>query len=266
MEKMNIKSLTTLQENVEYGDLITIQYESTSVGCTREANVILPPAYQADTTYPLLILLHGIGGDQNEWLYGKPREIIGNLIHLGKTIPMITVIPNVRARFNDEKDPADIFTLEHFKAFDYFKHDLQNDLLPYLKKHYKISEDRHLKAIAGLSMGGREALYIGLTMQETFGSIGAFSPAFGLLPYKNMDIVEEGLLKKEGFQLEDPYKDTFITIISGKEDEVISREPFRYHQALSDNKVDHIYEVVPGGHDFEVWSYGLSEFLKAIFS
>ena len=250
---------------VTYGELATIEYESTTVGVTRKAHVLLPPNYNSETAYPVLFLLHGIGGDQNEWLNAKPKEVIGNLIAEGEAEPMIVVIPNVRARVDDSANPSDIFTKEHFDAFDNFIHDLRDDLLPYIESHYAISDGRENRAIAGLSMGGRESIYIGLTMQETFGYIGAFSPAFGLLPYSNMNVTEDGLLNEEGFKLQDGYEDTFIMIANGDHDEVVWDEPFKYHQAFENNGVEHIYYEVPGGHDFTVWTNGLYHFTKDIF-
>lgn len=260
------ENITSPNAKVTYGEMVTIEYNSTTVGCTRKANVLLPPDYDQDKSYPLLVLLHGIGGDRNEWLGAKPKQLIGNMIARGEAVPAIVVIPNVRARVNDAGNPSDIFTIEHFQAFDNFINDLKVDLLPYLEDNYKLLEGRENKAIAGLSMGGREALYIGLTLQETFGAIGAFSPAFGLLPYTNMNVKEEGLLKEEGFSLQPGFESTFIMIATGDNDGVVRDEPFKYHQAFENNKVPHIYYELPGGgHDFNVWTNGLYHFSKEIF-
>lgn len=259
------ENIIVKQSNVIYGELTKIEYESTTVGCARESYVLLPPNYDANVKYPVLFLLHGIGGNQNEWLSANPVEVMGNLTAEGEAVPMIVVIPNVRARLNDEANPADIFTLEHFQAFDNFMNDLKNDLLPYIESHYKIQEGRENRAIAGLSMGGREALYIGLTLQDTFGAIGAFSPAFGLLPYSNNNVTEEGLLKEEGFNLQEGFEDTFIMIATGDNDQVVRGEPLKYHQAFVNNGINHLYYEVSGGHDFTVWTNGLYHFAKAIF-
>ncbi|QEN03435.1 esterase family protein [Thiospirochaeta perfilievii] len=232
--------------NVTYGELIKIKYNSTVVGNVREANVILPPNYDPNTKYPVLYLLHGIGGDENEWLGGKPVEVIGNIINSGDVKPMITVIPNVRARKNDSGNPSDIFTKGHFDAFDNFINDLQKDLIPYIKTNYNILEGRENTAIAGLSMGGRESIYIGITLQSIFGYIGAFSPAFGLLEYSNNNVTENGLLNQEGFVLKDEFKDTLIIIIHGDADPVVRDEPFKYHMAFENNGVKHTFKEIPG--------------------
>lgn len=251
--------------DVTYGELVKIKYNSTVVGTVREANVILPPNYDSSSKYPVLYLLHGLGGDENEWLVGNPVEIIGNLINSGDVKPMITVIPNVRARKNDLRNPPDVFTKKHFEAFDNFINDLQNDLMPYIHANFSILEGRENTAIAGLSMGGRESIYIGIKLQNIFGFVGAFSPAFGLIHYSNNNVTEEGLLNEDGFILEDDFKDTFIMIIHGDSDPVVRDEPFKYHMAFEKNGVKHIYKEFTGGHDFNVWSYGLYLFVKSLY-
>lgn len=246
--------------NVEYGEMISITYDSTTTGTARKANVILPAGYSTDKKYPILYLLHGIGGDQNEWLGGSPATVVGNLVADKEAEEMIIVMPNVRAREKDEGNPADIFTVGHFKAFDNFINDLKNDLMPYIEANYSVATGRENTAIAGLSMGGREALYIGLSMPETFGYIGAFCPAVGVLPYD----IEGGLFKKDEFKLAEGYT-TFIMIVAGESDTVVKEWPKTYSDTLTENGTENIYYVTSGGHDFTVWKHGLYYFAKRIF-
>lgn len=240
-----------------------IEYWSTVTNTSRKANVILPKDYDDSKKYPVLYLLHGIGGDENEWKNAGSEYILGNLSAELQAPQMITVLPNVRARSNDGNNPEDIFTIEHFQAFDRFKEDLQKCLMPYIKEHFSILEGRENTAIAGLSMGGRETLYIGLTMPEVFGSVGAFSPAFGVFPYTNNSVTEPGLFKKEDFRVREAYKDsTFLMIMTGDNDTVVWDEPMRYHEVLQDNGTEHLFYITRGGHDFDVWSNGLYNFIK----
>lgn len=249
-------SLTT------YGTLKEIKYDSTTTGTKRRANIILPADYSTDKEYPVLYLLHGIGGNHNEWKDGKPVFVIGNLIAEGKAKDMIVVMPNVRARANDDGNPSDIYSPEHFAAFDNFINDLRDDLMPYLKENYSIAEGRMNTAIAGLSMGGREALYIGLSMPETFGYIGAFEPAPGVLPYAS----EAGLFTEETLKLPDEYNNrTFIMIVKGNQDGTVGDNPLNYHNALTKNGTVHTYYTMDGGHDFTVWKNGLYNFARRIF-
>ena len=182
-EKFDVpEGFDTVKEGVTYGELVEITYDSGTTGTTRKANIILPPDYDENKKYPVLYLLHGIGGDHNEWLGAQPVNVISNLVAAGEAVPMITVIPNVRARADDAVNPQDIYTLEHYKAFDNFINDLRDDLMPYIEANYSILKGKENTAIAGLSMGGRETLFVGCSMPETFGYMGAFTPAPGLLP------------------------------------------------------------------------------------
>jgi enterochelin esterase-like enzyme len=254
-------------KNGKYDELMTtVEYYSETTGQTRKANVILPAGYDESKEYPVLYLLHGLGGDHKEWLAADPLYIIGNLIETGQAEEMIVVMPNVRARKDDSPNPPDVFTLEHYKAFDNFINDLSNDLMPYIEANYSIKKGRKNTAIAGLSMGGRESLYIGFTLPEKFGYIGAFSPAYGILPYTNFGITEEGLFTEETFKLPEKYSNnTYVMIVTGKSDTLVKNEPFRYHQALEDNGVEHVYYERAGGHDFTVWRPALDNFVKNIF-
>lgn len=246
--------------DVEYGERVEITYESATTGTARKANIILPAGYSEEKEYPILYLLHGIGGDQNEWISGNPEIIVGNLIAKGEAEEMIIVIPNVRARANDSANPADIYTVEHFKAFDNFINDLKNDLMPYIEANYSIAAGRENTAVAGLSMGGREALYIGLSMPDTFGYVGAFCPAPGVLPYN----VESGLFQTDEFKLAEGYE-SLIMIAAGSTDTVVGSWPETYSKTLTSNGTEHIYYVAEGGHDFTVWKNGLYNFSKLIF-
>ena len=74
-----------------------------------------PPGYSADKKYPVLYLLHGIGGDETEWeRFAKPDVLLDNLIADGKAVPMIIVMPNGRAQKNEMNEkklpPKNLFS------------------------------------------------------------------------------------------------------------------------------------------------------------
>lgn len=248
------------QEGVTYGTTVFHTYLSRTTGAFRKVLIILPPDYTTEKTYPVLYLLHGIGGDQNEWGPGKPDNVIGNLIARGEAPEMIVVMPNIRARLNDAAGPSDMYTAAHFAAFDNFINDLRDDLMPYLAGNFSIAEGRENTAIAGLSMGGREALYIGLSMPETFGYVGAFCPAPGVLPY----FAEKGLFETDAFRATEGL-DTYILINAGQWDGVVSIWPETYSQTLTANGTAHTFYTMPGGHEMKVWQHGMYNFAKRIF-
>ncbi|WP_160691952.1 alpha/beta hydrolase-fold protein [Clostridium sp. C2-6-12] len=250
--------------NVKYGKLEEVSYSSKTTGSTRKCYVLLPANYSADKKYPVLYLLHGIGGTDSEWLDGNPRAIIGNLASENKASDMIVVMPNIRAAADDSV-PKNIFSQENINAFDNFVNDLNNDLMPFIKSKYSVKEGRENTAIAGLSMGGKESLYIGFKNLDKFGYIGAFSPAPGLLADSQLNF--PGQFTKEQFTIPQNSVNTpkLIMICTGNNDGVVRNTPNTYHQTLIENKVNHIWYTIDGNHDFTVWKHGLYNFAKRIF-
>ena len=93
------------RDGVAQGRIDTVEYQSTTVGTVRRALVYLPPNYSASERYPVLYLLHGIGGDEEEWHRGaNPQAILDNLIAEDRAVPMIVVMPNGRAQPNDRAE------------------------------------------------------------------------------------------------------------------------------------------------------------------
>ena len=128
-----------------------------------------------DSRYPVLYLLHGIGGDENEWTKGGEADVILDNLHADKkVVPMIVVMPNGRAAKDDR--PGGDFRRQ-FPAFAAFEQDLLKDIIPYVESHYSVKADREHRALAGLSMGGGQSLNFGLKHLDTFASVGGFSSA-----------------------------------------------------------------------------------------
>ena len=153
---------------ISHGKIDTIQYQSKTVGKTRKALVYTPPGFKKSEKYPVLYLLHGIGGDEKEWFnQGKPNIILDNLYAQGKLKPMIVVLPNGRA-MKDDRATGNIMASDKVEAFATFEKDLLNDLIPFVEKKYPVKKDRENRALAGLSMGG------GQTQNFAFGNIGLY--------------------------------------------------------------------------------------------
>src|SRR5580698_1728374 len=159
------------------GRLEVLDYNSTVTGTRRRAQVYLPSGYSSGKGYPVLYLLHGIGGDEYEWTnYVKAEAIIDNLIATGRAVPMIVVMPNGRA-MADDRIPSNPFNPENVKAFAAFEPDLLGSLIPAVQAKYSTLSDREHRALAGLSMGGGQTLNFGLGHLDTFAWLGAFSSA-----------------------------------------------------------------------------------------
>src|SRR6188472_3882663 len=142
----------SLRATIPHGKIDTIKYESKTVGTIRRTLIYTPPGYSKKNKYPVLYLLHGIGGDEKEWLNGgNPQVILDNLYAQGKIEPMIVVMPNGRAMKND-RATGNIMAPDKVQAFATFEKDLLNDLIPFIEKKYSVIADREHRAIAGLSM------------------------------------------------------------------------------------------------------------------
>src|SRR5688572_7659516 len=91
----------SLRATIAHGKIDTISYSSKTVGTKRRALIYTPPGFTKKNKYPVLYLLHGIGGDEKEWLKGSPQIILDNLYAENKIEPMIVVMPNGRAMKDD---------------------------------------------------------------------------------------------------------------------------------------------------------------------
>ena len=257
---------TSVQSGVRYGTVKKEQYYSTTTERKRNVIVILPNGYTEEKKYPVLYLFHGGMGDENDWISGGVKNMIGNMIASGEAKEMILVLPNCRCREDDSVANADGFALGHVQSFDNFLNDFKDNLMPYIESNYSVAAGRENTAIAGLSMGGRVALNIGISLPEKVGYTGAFSPAYGIFPYTNMGLTEEGLFTEKTFTLPDEYKDnTFIMINNGNQDNMVKDEPKRYHNALDANGVKHIYYTLDGMHDLKVWRNGFYNYARYLF-
>lgn len=244
----------TLRGGIPHGSLDTISYASKTVGTQRKALIYMPPGFSKKNKYPVLYLLHGIGGDEKEWLKGgTPQVILDNLYADGKIAPMIVVMPNGRA-MKDDRATGNIMAPDKVQAFATFEKDLLNDLIPFIEKKYPVLTDREHRAIAGLSMGGGQSLNFGLGNLDKFAWVGGFSSAPNTKEPK--ELVPDPELAKNKLKL--------LWISCGASDRLISFSK-RTHDYLAEKGVPHIYYIEPGVHDFKVWKNGLYMFSQLIF-
>ncbi|HPH33400.1 MAG TPA: alpha/beta hydrolase-fold protein, partial [Chitinophagaceae bacterium] len=167
----------TVRASIAHGTVDTLIYPSKTVGVKRKVTIYTPPGYSKKNKYPVLYLLHGIGGDEKEWLNGgQPQIILDNLYAEGKTEPMIVVMPNGRA-MKDDRATGNIMAPDKVQAFADFEKDLLTDLIPFVEKKYPVLADKDHRAIAGLSMGGGQSLNFGLGNLDVFSWVGGFSSA-----------------------------------------------------------------------------------------
>ncbi|MBL7966054.1 MAG: esterase [Prolixibacteraceae bacterium] len=243
-----------VRTDIPQGKVETISYNSTTVGATRQALIYTPPGYSKDKKYPVLYLLHGIGGDEKEWLNGGHPEVILDNLYAGKKVePMIVVMPNGRAMKND-RATGNIFDREKVEAFATFEKDLINDLIPFVEKNFPVIADREHRAIAGLSMGGGQSLNFGLGNLDKFAWVGGFSSAPNTKSPEQL--IPDPAKAKEQLKL--------LWLSCGDKDGLITFSK-RTHEYCAANNIPHIYYIEHGYHDFKVWKNGLFMFSQLLF-
>ncbi len=241
--------------DIPHGTTEIVAYYSSTVGVERQTRIYLPPGYSTDSSYNVLYLLHGIGGDINEWYYqGVPHYILDNLYAENKIAPMIVILPNGRAMVDDSPG-SDIFAPEKQEGFANFEFELITDLIPFIDSNYAVRTNREARAIAGLSMGGGQALNFGLAHLDTFAWVGAFSPAPNTKPADQLfNNLNEDTAKLEGLWISCGSVDGLLFISQNT------------HDYMEQNSVSHYYHIEQGqDHTFVVWKRGLYHFVQRIF-
>lgn len=238
---------------------------------TKEANIYLPADYSEDKKYNVLYLLHGIGGNEDEWGLNKStsrvKALMDNLAYYGDIDGFIVVTPNGRASASYSKNSSMI------DGFYLFGKELRNDLIPYIESHYStyadysedgydMSASRAHRAIAGLSMGGMQTINIGIgECIDLFGYFGAFSAA----PTSNNATKTASLME------DCEYPVYYFYNICGLQDRTAYQSASAAAKtlpALSDKFVDgenFMWQEMDGGHDFHIWYQGFYNFAQIAF-
>lgn len=238
---------------------------------TKEANVYLPYGYSEDKKYNVLYLMHGIGGNEDEWGMNKNtsrvKAIMDNLAYYGDIEGFIIVTPNGRACDLESTEGNGV------DAFYLFGQELRNDLIPYIESHYSTYADydengydmtasREHRAMAGLSMGGMQTINIGIgECVDLFAYFGAFSAA----PTSNPASKTAGILKDNQYPIKYFYN------ICGLQDRIAyqaASAAAKTLPAVCDQFVDgenYMWQELAGQHDFRIWYLGFYNFAQLAF-
>lgn len=249
------KGFDAKRDKIDHGTVEALEYESKTVGEKRKAMVYLPPGYgkEKDAKFPVLYLLHGIGDVEDDWVKkGSAENILDNLIADKKAVPLVVVMPNGRAaKGMTPKTPWN----EQTPAFAAFENDLLKDLMPVVEKKYAVKTDREHRAIAGLSMGGGQALNFGLGNLDTFAWVGGFAPAPTTKAVK--DLVEDPTATTKKLKL--------LWLSCGDEDFILDVSK-KTHTGLDDAKVPHVWHLGKGKHEWSVWKDDLYRLAQLLFA
>jgi enterochelin esterase family protein len=236
---------TDQAEAVPHGHVSVVSYGSPILKESRGLCIYKPPGYEkGEIRYPVLYLLHGEGGDENEWVIsGRANLVIDDLIIQKKAEPMIVVMPN-----GNVKSPA---TPDE----ELFPKSLVEDLIPYIEEHYRVKDDIGNRAIAGLSMGGRQTMTATALYPRTFGYIGIWSAGTQLTDEQlslRLSIIKNGGVK-------------LYYVGCGVDDQLAHAGSMRLVEQLK--KLDMWYRLkeTPGGRTWSNWRLYLSDFATQIF-
>ena len=246
--------------NVPHGTIHHHFYKSGVVGDERDYYVYTPPGYDptARNLYPVLYLLHGFSDDASGWTaVGRAQVILDNLIAQGKAKPMLVInplgygAPEIVAPIPaSARDPK-----LRQRNMEKFRDALLGEVIPDVEKLYRASKDRNSRAIAGLSMGGAESLYVGLNALNRFAWIGAFSSG-GL--GEDFSATFPALDSKANSQLH------LLWIACGTEDRLIDGSR-KFRDWLKSKDIRHTGIETPGAHTWMVWRRNLATFAPLLF-
>ena len=261
----------TMVQDVPHGTVSKIWYPS-SLGYDRRMSVYTPYGYEQNTgkKYPVLYLLHGGGGDENEWLnLGRAAQIMDNLMAAGKVKPMIVVMPNGHAGMTAAPGEnslgyagAKTSRSAARTAFNAYEATFM-DVVNFIDKTYRTIPDRGHRAICGLSMGGGHTAVISANYPDKFGYVGLFSAAVRSYPNDNPRATE--MTKDFDKKLEQlfSYK-PFYWIAIGDEDFLYEANR-AFRAKLDENGYKYTYVESDCGHVWKNWRHYLSEFAQYLF-
>ena len=229
--------------------------------------VYLPAGYDEDdkdTKYPVFVLLHGFGQNENTWGLsnrgrgGRIKGFMDRGMASGEVKKFILVtVTGVASKNWGPNGPGN-----DVNGYNAFRDELRNDILPYLRENFNIGITRDYVALAGLSMGGGQTFNIGIA--ECLDLISNFAGFSGALFGQAEDFIAKiDANKKYTF-----FKIHNLYMTCGDADSLVYGSFPTYVKVLKnwdriENFKDYTY---PGGtHDFPVWFKGFRDFIQMVF-
>ena len=255
-------------KDVPHGTLRHTWYHSASLDMDRRMNVYTPAGYEhsGKKRYPVLYLLHGMGGDEDEWVnFGRACQILDNLIAQGKAEPMILVMTNGHTAMQAAPGESDLgFYKPHYFKSGTMDGDFEShfmEIVSYVDNTYRTIAKKDSRAIAGLSMGGFHSAYISANNPDSFGYVGLFSAALGVSDtskspiYQNID---------EKLKIQLAKKPRLYWTGIGTED-FLYKNNVEFRKKLDSLGFPYTYMETGGGHVWNNWRIYLTEFVPLLF-
>ena len=252
---------------VPHGTVSKVWYPSATAGFDRRLTVYTPAGYETSKVkYPVLYVLHGIGGDEDAWVtQGRATQILDNLIARGEAKPMIVVFTN--GNISQEAAPLENSTgytrptMQLPQTMEGTFETAFPEIVKFIDGRYRTIAKKQSRAVCGLSMGGFHTLNLSLNYPDMFNYSGMFSAAIGVSDpsISPMYLDFDGKLAKYFAA-----KPALLWIGCGKTDFLYQANK-DFMKKLDDNGFKYTYMETEGGHIWKNWRIYLSEFVPLLF-
>jgi enterochelin esterase-like enzyme len=244
------------EKNVPHGDTRIVRYYSKVFNKWRQLYIYAPAGYDVNTNekYPVLYIMHGGGEDERGWAtQGKTGLILDNLIADKKATPMLVVMPDG----NSNQSGFSEMTMKMFEA------EMKQCIIPFIEKNYRAKTDAKNRALAGLSMGGIQTLYVGVNNTDLFSYLGVFSSGWIVPMLSQIADAQYAYMTKNADMINANVKLFFIAQ-GGKEDIAYNNCQIMLKK-FDEMKIKYSYTEYPGGHTWPVWRNNIYTMAPLLF-
>ena len=253
--------------NVPHGSVTRCWYNSPTLNMKRRLTIYTPAGYETgNKKYPVLYLLHGMGGDEEAWIaLGRTAQILDNLIAQGKAKPMIVVMPNGNA--DQEAAPGESSlgmikpTMQLPKTMEGSMEESFPDIVNFVDRNYRTVKTKSGRAIAGLSMGGFHSLHISKQYPDMFNYVGLFSAA--IMPNEK---VKSPIYDNMEAKLKTQFsKNPALYWIAIGNTDFLYKANADYRKLLDEKGYKYTYFESEEGHIWKNWRIYLTAFSQMLF-
>lgn len=271
-------------DNIDHGTIVYTWYYSKALGTNRRMAVYLPPSYfnSQKNYYPVLYLLHGTFGCEEDWLdKGHAATILDYLLSTNQAREMIIVMPNTNMwqlaspKVTGIPDPYTTLKEASDQLTDGRFEESFSEIISATELRFRTINKKDSRAIAGLSRGGFFAFHISHYLNAVFNYVGMFSPTYST--FRRDKLGEAGDLFDTGKHLPKVYRNVekdmsrqftqapaLYWIAIGKDD-FLYKENTEFRALMETKGYPYQYYESAGGHSWENWQYYLQMFLPCIF-
>jgi enterochelin esterase-like enzyme len=246
-------------KNVPHGEVRMRRYFSSVSNTWKRFYIYTPPDYETSVSekYPVLYLLHGGGEDERGWsTQGKTDLILDNLIAEQKAKPMLVVM------MDGNVGSGGIASFGE-RTLQQFENELKQVVIPFVEKNYRASTNSKDRALAGLSMGGLQTLYVGIKNNQLFSSLGVFSSGW-FANNTTLSDPQYAFMKENSSTINKNLKHLWVSM-GGKEDIAYANCKVMLSK-FDEMNIRYTYSEYPGGHTWPVWRNNLYTFATLLFT